>query len=72
MFTLYPNPVSGILNINTDEVINDCRIYNLQGQLIYSTRANVKEISTENFASGVYIIRITTEKGTAEKRFSKN
>jgi hypothetical protein len=72
LFTLYPNPVSGILNINTNEIITDCQIFNLQGQLVYSTTSNIKEISTENWASGVYIIRIITEKGTAEKRFSKN
>jgi hypothetical protein len=39
---------------------------------MFSTLLDVKEISTENWASGVYIIRIATEKGTAEKRFSKN
>ena len=72
LFTLFPNPVSGILNINTNEIINDCQIYNLQGQLIYSTQSDVKEISTDNWASGIYIIRIATEKGSAEKRFSKH
>ena len=71
-FTLYPNPVSGILNINTNETIMGCQIFNMQGQIIYSAKSNVKEIATDNWASGVYIIRITTEKGSAEKRFSKN
>ena len=72
LFSIFPNPVSGILNINAHENVTDCQIFNLQGQIIYSSKANVKEISTENWASGVYIIRITTEKGTSEKRFSKN
>ena len=72
LFSLYPNPVSGMLNINTKETITDCQIFNIQGQLIYSTKSDVKEIGTDNWASGVYIIRITTEKGTAEKRFIKN
>jgi len=71
-FTLYPNPVSGILNINTTETIIGCQIFNMQGQLIYATTSNVKEIATDNWASGIYIIRITTEKGTSEKRFNKN
>ncbi|MCL2435207.1 MAG: T9SS type A sorting domain-containing protein [Lentimicrobiaceae bacterium] len=72
LFSLYPNPVSGILNIKTDETIIDCKIFNIQGQLIYSTQSNVKEIATDSWASGVYIMRITTDKGSAEKRFSKN
>jgi len=72
LFSLYPNPVSGILNIKTDETIIDCKIFNMQGQLIYSTRSNIKEVATDNWAPGVYIMRIITEKGSAEKRFSKN
>ena len=72
MFAIYPNPVIGTLKIQTDETITDCQIFNIQGQLIYSTKSSVKEIATENWATGIYIIRITTEKGTAEKRFVKN
>jgi hypothetical protein len=71
-FTIYPNPVSGTLNIKTEYTITDCSIFNMQGQLIYTTQSGVKEISTEQWASGVYIIRIVTEKGVAEQRFTKN
>ncbi|MDR2972500.1 MAG: T9SS type A sorting domain-containing protein [Bacteroidales bacterium] len=71
-FTLYPNPVSSTLNINTKGIITDCQIFNIQGQLIYSIQSDVKEIATDGWASGIYIIRITTEKGSAEKRFIKN
>jgi hypothetical protein len=71
-FTLYPNPVSGTLNINAKGTITDCQIFNIQGQLIYSTKSDVKEIVTDGWTSGVYIIRITTEKRSAEKRFIKN
>jgi hypothetical protein len=72
LFSLYPNPVSGTLHIHTSEPITDCQIFNLYGQIIYSSKSNVNEIVTDSWASGMYIIRITTEKGTAEKRFSKN
>jgi hypothetical protein len=72
IFNIYPNPVSGTLNISTTETITDCQIFNIQGQLIYSAKSNVKEIATDKWTSGVYIIRITTEKGNAERRFIKN
>ena len=72
MFSLYPNPVSGTLNINTQETITECQIFNMQGQLIYSAKSNVREIATDGWATGMYIIRITTDKGSAEKRFVKN
>jgi hypothetical protein len=72
LFSIFPNPVSGTLNIDTKESITDCQIFNMQGQLIYSTKLNIKEIATDSWASGIYIIRITTENGFAEKRFIKN
>ena len=72
LFAIYPNPVSGTLNINAQETITGCQIFNIQGQLIYSTTSDVKEIATDNFVPGTYIIRVITEKGTAEKRFIKN
>ncbi|MCL2040786.1 MAG: T9SS type A sorting domain-containing protein [Bacteroidales bacterium] len=72
LFTLYPNPVSGTLNIGTKESITDCQVFNLQGQLVYSTKSGAKEIATDGWASGVYIIRVTTDKGSAEKRVVKN
>jgi fibronectin type 3 domain-containing protein len=72
LFSIYPNPVSGILNISTEAIITDCRIYNMKGQLVYLNKLGVKEIATDSWSSGIYIIRITTEKGVAEKRFLKN
>ena len=72
LFAIYPNPVSGTLNIRTEETITDCQIFNLQGQLIYATKSGTKEITTDNWVSGIYIIRIATEKGTVEKQFVKN
>jgi len=71
IFTLYPNPVSGKLFIQTNETILDCNIYNIQGQLIYSSKLDVKEIDTEGWAQNVYIIQIQTHKGLSEKRFVK-
>jgi len=71
IFTLYPNPVSGKLFINSIETILDCNVFNLQGQLIFSSKSDVKEIDTEGWAQNVYIIQITTHKGLSEKRFVK-
>ena len=71
IFAIYPNPILETLKIQTEETITDCQIFNIQGQLIYSTKSSVKEIATDNWTTGIYIIRITTEKGTAEKRFIK-
>jgi len=71
IFTLYPNPVSGKLFINSIETILDCSVYNLQGQLIYLSKSDVKEIDTDAWAQNVYIIQITTHKGLSEKRFVK-
>jgi len=71
LFSIFPNPVSGTLNINAREPITDCQIFNIQGQIIYSSKSNIKEITIGSWDSGIYIISITTEKGSAEKRFIK-
>jgi hypothetical protein len=60
------------LKISTKEIITDCQIFNIHGQLIYSTQSDITEIATDGWSSGIYIIRVTTEKGFAEKRFVKN
>jgi hypothetical protein len=72
IFAIHPNPVSGMLNIRTEKTVTDCQIFNMQGQLIYSSKSGVKEIATDGWSSGIYIIRISTDKGAAEKQFVKN
>ena len=59
---LYPNPVSNILNINTDLTDYTVEIYTISGQLI-KTDENIKTFDFSNFNSGLYILKLITNTG---------
>lgn len=73
-FKVYPNPVATILNIVTTNsiTINSITIYNSIGQLIQivSNPTNAS-IDVSELQSGVYFLRLTTEKGIESLKFIK-
>lgn len=60
-FKIYPNPTTGISNIQTDLEIENIAIYNQIGQLISNQKATQLDLS--NVASGIYMIQINFENG---------
>jgi predicted DNA-binding protein (UPF0251 family) len=73
MTLIYPNPVSDKLTIEAQEAIGNLEIYNLMGTLVYSQTncAEKVEISTSGLQSGIYFIRLTTDKVSETRRFVK-
>lgn len=67
---VYPNPVTDRLLVSSDFKINNLEIYNTQGMLVWSTKADAVrvEVPTENLHSGVYVVRVATEKGLSAQR----
>ena len=55
---LYPNPASGILNIETgnNDRLPEVKIYSIQGVLLINTQGNKIDIST--LPSGIFIANI--------------
>lgn len=68
--TLYPNPALNQVSIKTTLIISNVSIYNLQGKLIQTSTNNTIDITAIKF--GVYIIKITTEKGSISKQLIKS
>jgi hypothetical protein len=68
--TVYPNPVTDNLQIQTDVPIKEIEITDITGRLLYTTTAT-KTINCSSFAKGVYFIKATTEKGIVVKKFVK-
>jgi hypothetical protein len=67
---MYPNPTSGIINIQTNTNVKNISIYNLLGKEIMTT--TTMKIDASHLSSGMYILKITSEKGAeATKRFIK-
>jgi len=63
-FSIYPNPVSSILNITTPATNYTLEIYNLQGQLIKIIKnvSGSQTINYSNYTSGIYLMKLTSEK----------
>ncbi len=68
-FSLYPNPASGKVNINTNiagekQVV----VFDLLGKQVLSTTTSGNEINISALKSGVYMLSVTQNKVTATKK----
>ncbi|MCF6306675.1 MAG: immune inhibitor A [Flavobacteriaceae bacterium] len=69
VFTVYPNPVKNLLNINTSSTNYSVEIYTIQGQLITKIK-NVSTTQTIDFSAyttGIYFMRIVS--GSTSRTF---
>ena len=67
--SIYPNPTSDILNIQTDESITNVTAYNIAGQKVL--QASTQTINVSNLKTGVYVLKVETAKGSATLKFVK-
>lgn len=61
-FRYYPNPSKGMVSLQSNERIFDVKIYNVQGQLLYTAQPDLNEtvIDMTSFASGTYFYKVQT------------
>ncbi|MEN2416080.1 DUF7619 domain-containing protein [Flavobacterium mesophilum] len=75
-FSIYPNPVKDILNINskTDVEKLAMSVYDMLGQLIIAIphAENVSKIDVSKLQTGNYILKIKTNAGVLSVKFIKN
>lgn len=72
---VYPNPTKGDVNINADSKINSIEIYDAQGRIIQKQmgiNSQNTKVSIHSNVSGMYILKIITEKETLMKKIIKN
>lgn len=70
-FSLYPNPATNQLSIDTELVINSLSIVDLTGKTITTTNQPTKLVDISNLPSGIYFINVTTDENTITKKFVK-
>lgn len=60
--SIYPNPASDIVKVNSEENINYIEILNISGQIVSFENVNTNnaEINISNLSSGVYFIKVYT------------
>ena len=72
-FSMYPNPASSSLNISASSMIKNAVIYNILGKQVMnlSINKNNESINVSNLASGMYLIKYTTESAIGTAKFIK-
>jgi len=71
--SLHPNPANNLIYItNTSNYnIKQITIYNLLGAPIKQLKGNVSQINIAEFPTGVYFVKLETEKGNVTKKVVK-
>jgi len=67
---VYPNPVNGILSINSTLKINKIEVYNILGKLIKNNSIN-SSIDFSDLAPGIYSVKIIHSNGSVSKKIIK-
>ena len=73
--SLYPNPVSDILNIKTSSgTISSAKLYSINGKLFrtYSFENRQVELDLSAFENGFYLLQIQTDSELLFKKIIKN
>jgi hypothetical protein len=65
-----PNPCKAAINITSDSPVNRVEIYSVTGKLLQQANY-ISTIQISDLASGLYIVKISTEKGNSIHRIVK-
>jgi len=67
-----PNPVHDVLNISLSQgEIIETKIYTVSGNEIFTQKGNRQELNLQKLSSGIYFLRISTDKGETTKKIIK-
>jgi hypothetical protein len=68
---VFPNPTSNYINVTSANLINEVRIFDLSGRVVFSS--NVEDfhavVNVSSFNRGMYIMQIFGENGVETQRF---
>ncbi len=70
--SVYPNPANNVINVNANSNISNVEVFTIAGQKVGDFTANSTNtaISTANLTNGLYMMKIHTENGVINKKFS--
>lgn len=69
--SIYPNPVNDKLTINTTAIIDNEKIYNINGQLVFERKSGT-EINVSKLSAGIYILELSSGGALSRMKFVKN
>ena len=73
-FNVYPNPSNNDWNVNSKEIINSIRLFDISGKQILSLNPNTSSatINGNDLANGIYFANIESANGTQVIKLIKN
>jgi uncharacterized repeat protein (TIGR03803 family) len=73
-FSLYPNPTSTVVKMqyNSNLNISKIRLFNSIGSLVKEFKASQTELNISKLPTGLYILKVATDKGNISKKIIKD
>ncbi|MFT5890277.1 MAG: hypothetical protein ACI9Y7_000367 [Dokdonia sp.] len=70
--SIYPNPVTDMLFIESSLPFTEARIYSLLGQALITAKIENNQLDVSSLSKGVYFLQMTNETGVFKKKLIKN
>jgi len=73
--SVYPNPTSNVVNVANAGSVNNVSISDINGRTVKSTKFNGvadAQVNISDLSAGVYMMSISSDKGTTVKKIVKN
>ena len=68
---IYPNPVKDFLTINSQVDLEKVEIYDYLGKMVLEDHSNEKTIEVQHLNSGVYVLKLYSQRGSTSLKFIK-
>jgi len=70
--SLHPNPVSGVLHIESEIPLTKIEFYSVTGEMVKLVTSDFSSVNLHSLQKGVYIVRIFSEEGITIRKLIKN
>ena len=71
MFSVYPNPTSDVVHIETDQTIRQVTVFDQMGRAVKVLHGNLRTVDLQSLPAGNYILQIMTETAVIPIRIVK-
>ena len=75
-FSVFPNPATNLINVaSADALVNGVEIIDLNGRTVKSVKfdgVSEAQVNISELSSGVYMMNVSSDKGTTTKKIVKN
>jgi hypothetical protein len=72
VFTVWPNPSSGILHIQSEQAIEELALFDLSGNLVLQVSSPEATIDLKTVSFGTYLLRLRSESATGWMKIVRN